>query len=241
MKWGGELLRIFQKGFNFSQDGPGNRLVIHLQGCNFRCPWCSNPEGMGMASEQCEEMSVDDLRNYIKHSSLLFFDGGGVTFTGGECTVQHDELLALLKKLKQDGINTAIETNASDPLLYELLPYIDYLIADIKHTDDTVHKSITGISNKTVLENISKILCDGRQLHLRIPLINGFNTDPKPFTDFFSGYPKENLVLEILPYHEYGKSKWTQEYTVQNGFVSDEQFQFFISQIKQSGIKIINT
>ncbi len=39
-------LWYFQKGFNFSQDGPGNRLVYHLCGCNLRCPWCSNPEGM---------------------------------------------------------------------------------------------------------------------------------------------------------------------------------------------------
>ncbi|MFD1401922.1 MULTISPECIES: 4Fe-4S cluster-binding domain-containing protein [Robinsoniella] len=26
------------------QDGPGNRLFYHLQGCNMRCPWCGNPE-----------------------------------------------------------------------------------------------------------------------------------------------------------------------------------------------------
>ena len=39
-------MKILQKGFNYSQDGPGNRLVYHTQGCNFRCKWCSNPESM---------------------------------------------------------------------------------------------------------------------------------------------------------------------------------------------------
>ena len=52
-------MRIFQKGFNFSQDGPGNRLVYHLQGCNLRCPWCSNPEGLSIHGG--EEYTVDAL------------------------------------------------------------------------------------------------------------------------------------------------------------------------------------
>ncbi|MDR1610673.1 MAG: glycyl-radical enzyme activating protein [Candidatus Symbiothrix sp.] len=39
-------IKIFGKGWNFSQDGPGNRLLYHFQGCNFTCPWCSNPEGI---------------------------------------------------------------------------------------------------------------------------------------------------------------------------------------------------
>ena len=57
-------MRIFQRGFNFSQDGPGNRLVYHLQGCNLRCPWCSNPEGLalsGGASVSVEEL-LDEAR-----------------------------------------------------------------------------------------------------------------------------------------------------------------------------------
>lgn len=44
-------MQIFQKGFNYSQDGPGNRLVYHLTGCNMRCPWCSNPECMETGGE----------------------------------------------------------------------------------------------------------------------------------------------------------------------------------------------
>ena len=83
----------FQKGFNYSQDGPGNRLVIHLQGCNLHCPWCSNPEGMGFTSGI--EVDVDELLKEINSCKRLFFGGGGVTFTGGECTIQKEALTYL--------------------------------------------------------------------------------------------------------------------------------------------------
>ena len=52
-------MRIFNKGFNFGQDGPGNRLVYHLQGCNMRCIWCSNPEGMSMSGGT--EYTVEEI------------------------------------------------------------------------------------------------------------------------------------------------------------------------------------
>jgi len=41
-------IKIFSKGWNYSQDGPGNRLLYHFQGCNLFCPWCSNPEGIAI-------------------------------------------------------------------------------------------------------------------------------------------------------------------------------------------------
>ena len=63
-------LRIFQKGFNFSQDGPGNRLVYHLQGCNLRCPWCSNPEGIPLEGGDCR--SVDELVEEVMRSRAMF-------------------------------------------------------------------------------------------------------------------------------------------------------------------------
>ena len=121
-------MRIFQKGFNFSQDGPGNRLVYHLQGCNMKCIWCSNPEGMDMCGGK--EYSILEIFDEIMSSKMMFFSGGGVTFTGGEATIQYDELLTLMKKLKQASVHTAIETNGTSKKLQELLLYVDYLIMD---------------------------------------------------------------------------------------------------------------
>ena len=104
-------MRIFGKGFNFSQDGPGNRLVLHLSGCNMKCPWCSNPEGMSGVGGT--DYTVEEVVREVVSASPMFFSGGGVTFTGGEATSQPDELRKVLSILKQEGINTAIETNGT--------------------------------------------------------------------------------------------------------------------------------
>ena len=98
-------MRILQKGFNYSQDGPGNRLVYHLQGCNFRCRWCSNPESMPIDSDAAKNVPDDEVVDEINRSRMMFFDGGGVTFTGGEPTLQADSLLYILKEAKKIAVN----------------------------------------------------------------------------------------------------------------------------------------
>lgn len=233
-------MKIFNKGFNFGQDGPGNRLVYHLQGCNMRCIWCSNPEGMKM--DGGKEYSVREIFDECRRSRMMFFSGGGVTFTGGEATMQHTQLLELLKLLKNDNIHTCIETNGTSPRLSELLEYIDYLIMDFKHYDSNELKKYTGMQNEIIKMNFEKNCWSGRRQHIRIPLVNGINTgNPDGFAEYFSQFDTSNTVFEFLTYHEYGKAKWTEEYKVENGFVSEEILQKFKDVFAENGLKLITT
>lgn len=233
-------MKIFNKGFNFAQDGPGNRLVYHLQGCNMRCIWCSNPEGMSF--DGGKKYSVGEILDECKRSRMMFFSGGGVTFTGGEATVQYDELSELLKLLKKEKIHTAIETNGTSKKLLRLSRDVDYLIMDFKHYDADLHKLYTGTDNGIIKENFEKICNSGRQIHIRIPLINGINTaEPENFAEFFSKFNTNNVVFEFLSYHEYGKDKWTEEYKVQNGFVSKSDLERFKEVFKKNNLKLIIT
>lgn len=203
-------LAIFQKGFNFSQDGPGNRLVYHLQGCNLRCPWCSNPEGlacMGGTRRSVEELAAEILR-----SRPMFFDGGGVTFTGGEATMQMDALYTLLSILHREGVHTAIETNGTLPRLPELFPVLDLLIMDCKHHSSQRMYAAVGEGNEIIAQNLRAAVEAGQRLLLRIPLIGGFNaseSDAEAFAIFFLAQNAHGESVELLPYHEYGRDKWT--------------------------------
>jgi len=234
-------MRIFQKGFNFSQDGPGNRLVYHIAGCNMHCLWCANPQGM-KASGEHKNYSPQEIVDEAISCRMMFFDGGGVTFTGGEATLNTDELIEVLSKLKQNDIHTAIETNGTSKRLLEILEYTDYLIMDFKHSDDELMRKYTGTDTKVIKENYEKICASGRQCHIRIPLINEFNAKyHKEIADYLSSYDTTDIIFEFLRYHEYGKDKWKTEYKIKDGFVSDETVKKFVDEFKNHGLKIIST
>lgn len=288
----GDCLRIFQKGFNYSQDGPGNRLVYHLQGCNLRCAWCANPEGMttdapllvtgplraeccprgavrdgvlhravckGCGDRVCltthrsaqlkcllEVVPLDTVFAEICSCRAMFFDGGGVTFTGGEPTLQYDALAALLPRLRDAGIATALETNGTHRALPALFPALTTLMIDCKQASPAQHLRSTGLTNETVLENIRAAAAAGLRPQVRIPLIHGVNDsadDAACFAAFF-GSVRGAFTVELLPYHEYGREKWAQcgrDYTVQNGFVSRAALDRLSAQLTAAGVTLITT
>lgn len=203
-------LRVFQRGFNFSQDGPGNRLVYHLQGCNLHCPWCSNPEGL--STDGGWTLSPEALADEAVRSRPMFFEGGGVTLTGGEVTLQWEAVRHLLSLLKAEGIHTCIETNGTSPHLPELFPSLDLLIMDLKHHDPARHRAVIGAGLEQTIANLGAALNAGQPLALRIPLIGGFNAsieDAKQFAMLLNRLNVgKNATVELLLYHEYGRSKY---------------------------------
>ncbi len=285
------LVNIFQKGFNFSQDGPGNRLVYHLQGCNMHCPWCSNPEGInekgsiivtnGVSDDICPKGAIssgnldsaickgcpkmciqtphtgiklshtaydtDDVVDEAVRSRSMFFSNGGVTFTGGEPTLNMPVLTDMLKKLKLKDINTAIETNGSHPDLVSVIAYVDHMIIDFKHYDDEKHRKTVGISNAIIKRNLKK-LSFLTNIIIRIPLVKGFNTEEENahgFVKALSECNEQNTVIELLGFHEYGKSKWLQcgmEYKMTgNEYISKDTFEMFTRIFNENGFNTIST
>ena len=99
------MLRVHSYESMGTFDGPGLRPVVFLQGCNFRCLYCANPDtieaGAGTLTDPAEilRMAVDQ--------KPFFGRRGGVTFSGGEPTFQAAELVPLVKSLKEAGIPSA--------------------------------------------------------------------------------------------------------------------------------------
>jgi len=239
-------IEIFRKGFSFAVDGPGNRLVYHLCGCNFRCPWCSNPDHAcgGQAASLCTTITAAEIMQEAMGAKPLFFSGGGVTFTGGEPTVQFEALREALAGLRAAGVHTCMESNASHPRLPELFPLIDFLILDCKHYDEALHIKWTGESLAPVLANIRIAAKEREQLLVRIPLVGGVNASPEDARGFAALLPflAGAFPVELLRYHEYGKPKWEKagmEYTMREAEVSPEEAKGFAEILRDAGVEVI--
>lgn len=287
-------MKLIKKGFNYSQDGPGNRLVYHLQGCNMKCPWCANPESIppegvlmtdkqNLLDEVCpygaiKEQELDRERcrsctervclktrrnkgifmSYFEADSAeilaevlkakgIFFDGGGVTFSGGEPTLQFAELKDILVKLHEHNIHTVIETNGTHPRLEELFPYIDLLIMDLKQIDEEKHRETVGVSNQQVKRNIEKAMNNHPNVLFRTPLIHGFNDQETHIHELINFYRRFNHTttrFEFLKYHEFGKAKWEQcgfTYQMKDGFVTDQIQQQYETEFERNGFHVVRT
>ena len=102
--------------------------------------------------------------------------------------------------------------------------------------------STNSFDNKEIKLNFERLCKTRKQLHVRIPIINGFNADnPSGFVEYFKKNACANVVFEFLPYHEYGKEKWKTEYRVKNGFITPDVLEKFINTFKENGLNIVNT
>lgn len=132
--------------------------------------------------------------------------GGGVTLSGGEPLLQPDFALDILKKCKENGINTAIETAANvDPRVFEsVLPFVDTVLCDIKCIDSELHRRLTGVPNTLILQNAEMLKKSGVNIVFRTPVIPGLNDGEVKKIAAFAG----GTGLELLAYHKTGCGKY---------------------------------
>ncbi len=198
-------------------DGPGIRTTVFFQGCPLDCWWCHNPECKSsdfriFPSLSGEELSVrvfDEIRK-----DVIFYDqsGGGVTFSGGEPMTQVDFLRGLLEACKDAGIHTAVDTCGHTEFsgFQRINELVDLYLYDIKMIDDEAHIKYTGVSNKTILDNLSRLAPMARDIDVRIPLIPGITDTLGNLTDIAELAAAIKVVrkIELLPFNVFGRSKY---------------------------------
>lgn len=193
-------------------DGPGIRFVIFMQGCGLKCKYCHNRDTWDVNGGKL--ISADELLDKIeKYKSYILPSGGGVTVTGGEPLLQVKFLITLFKELKNRNIPTAIDTSGMVDITYdikELLSLTDLILLDIKHINDEKCKELVGFSNKKELEFARYLSDNNIPVWIRQVIIPGITDNENDLLELkkFISSLKNVQNIELLPYHELGKSKW---------------------------------
>ena len=110
-------------------DYPGKiACIVYTIGCNFRCPYCHNPE---LVDETAREINVEEVMSFLKDRKNIL---DAVVITGGEPTM-HDDLPIFIKKIKDIGYLVKLDTNGTRPAMVKKLienKLVDYIAMDIK-------------------------------------------------------------------------------------------------------------
>jgi len=183
----------------------------------------SDCSGCGACAEVCAFNASEVLGEYktpdeiiqiiIKDKAFYETSGGGLTLSGGEPLLNPDFCKVLLAKSKQAGVDTALDTCGAVPwtAFETVLDSVDIFLYDIKAWDEEKHVALTGLSNETILENLSRLSNTGKRIIIRMPLVAGLNDDLSDIENtarFIRGLRNIEMI-ELLPYHSYGTGKYS--------------------------------
>ncbi|MDR2337198.1 MAG: pyruvate formate lyase-activating protein [Deltaproteobacteria bacterium] len=193
-----------------THDGPGIRLVVFLQGCNFSCLYCANPDtitcdgGVPTPAEKIFQKAINE--------KPFFGKKGGITFSGGEPTMQAKELIPLFKKLKEERIHICVDTNGGilNDDVKILFSLADIILLDVKEFNPDRHFLLTQRDNNQTLLTAQWLESNSIPIWLRYVLVAGYSDFEEDILALCEHFKAYNMLqrIEILPYHTLGIHKY---------------------------------
>jgi len=151
-------------------DYPGKvACMVYTIGCNFRCPYCHNPE---LVDETVETMiPEDDVLAFLEARREML---DGVVITGGEPTM-HDDLLRFMKKVKSLGLLVKLDSNGTRPdVLKEAVErrVVDYVAMDVKSTMAKYSQTVARpVDIEAIRKSIKFLMASGVDYEFRTTVI----------------------------------------------------------------------
>jgi len=208
-------LNLFNIQRTCVHDGPGIRTTLFFQGCNLRCVWCQNPEMQSFNADYAPDChySIDEIMEVVSRDKEYYVsNNGGVTLSGGEPLLQDpDSLIDLLKSLKEEDVNVAVETSLHVPWknISKVAPYIDLFLVDLKVVgDDNLHKKYTKQESTLIHSNIKKLLDLNVNVKFRMVMVPEYTDSErniKATADFLKSINYDSI--ELLKYHNMYEDK----------------------------------
>lgn len=200
-------------------DYPGKiSAIIFTQGCNFRCPYCHNPE---LVDPKCYRacLSPKDILGFL---ALRVGKLDAVTITGGEPTIQND-LIPFICRIRKMGFDVKLDTNGSRPeILARLLKekLLDYIAMDVKAP---LEKYSSVVNAQVHIEDV----CQSIRLIIKSKIPHEFRTtvvSSQLTTNDFSIMAQEVRGAKRYVLQKYRPTKTLQGLFPEEKTYSDEEF-----------------
>ena len=222
-------------------DGPGIRTTFFVKGCPLHCVWCHNPESISPERQtarfqhlcqHCKECTMDEmtcptraLKFYGKQMAIddlvkkaledkEFYDrtGGGVTLSGGEPLFFWEWTTEFLKRLKDAGLHTCLDTSLYAPsaAIDAVLPFVDMWLPDYKADDEAIHRKYTGVSNMIIKKNLERLVQEKASLEVRCLVVPKCTdgADIAARHRYLNALGVDDKRIVDLEYHDYARSKY---------------------------------
>lgn len=221
----GDCVRVCPQGTGIDLNAAGERdKCISCGKCADICPEKARTRMVALTD-------ADDVLGEIqKHRLFYQTSGGGITFSGGEATMQTELLDYLSSNIYDMGYSMDIETSGCFEFdkVAHILGRMDLIFMDLKMMDSDMHEKYTGVRNELILANMARlgelghpavygqsgqsrrIEQNGPEVVVRIPVIGGIN-DSDENIQASAAFVHDNLPyarMELLPYHRFGAIKY---------------------------------
>ena len=172
--------------------------------------------------------SVEKALAELERDRPFYKNGGGITISGGEPLCQHRFVTELLRRCKESGLHTALDTTAFGQWqpLRAAAEQAELVLLDLKHMDSQQHLHWTGVDNQPILDNArrlaacvvqrershnSKYAQQNTGIWVRVPTIPTIN-DSAQNMRATAQFVREEMtgavkVVELLSYHKLGGAK----------------------------------
>ena len=207
----GELATIHSWELVTAVDGPGSRLTVFFSGCPLRCQFCHNPDTMFAGKGSV--VTLDDITaRMMRYRGIFKATRGGLTLSGGEPLQQPKFVAKLLRRAKEQGIHTAIDTsgflgaNVTD----EMLEDIDLVLLDLKSGLSDVYRDVTNVELAPTLAFGQRLAEHGIEIWIRFVCVPGLNDSVENVEAVATAAASLSTVsrVEVLPFHQMGRDKW---------------------------------
>jgi pyruvate formate lyase activating enzyme len=191
-------------------------------------------------------ITVRELIDIVKPNLPYYKNsGGGVTFSGGEPFLQSEFIRKFINETSKFGLSVGVETCGMFDWseVQDIIGKFDFFYFDLKCMDSEIHKTVTGSSNITILNNLKNLAVKYyEKIIVSVPVVPGVNDSAEQIKKIADFCKKIGIgKIRLLPYHSLGESKYVdlgRKYSMnKNLSVPAGQISVFKSIIESDGIK----